>query len=40
MLSLAREGLLELRKIGRMFYFIPPEDLAERLKRRPKKQGG
>jgi len=35
LLDLVRAKLLELRKVGRMFYFMPVEDLAERVKAAP-----
>lgn len=38
LLGLAKEGLLDLRKSGRTFYFYPPEDLAERLEGRSKRR--
>lgn len=38
LLDLAKEGFLELRKSGRAFYFLSPEDLAVRLRSRPRKR--
>jgi Fic family protein len=36
LLDLARAGLLDLRKVRRVFYFVPHDDLAVRLKGVPK----
>jgi len=35
LLDLVRAGLLELRKVGRVFYFMPHEDLADRIRAVP-----
>jgi Fic family protein len=38
LLGLVKEGLLELTRVGRVFYFLPKDDLPERVKVTPRRR--